>query len=91
MNGDPNEAGDSSETGVFGARVSEEKKLQLSQGHGEFCDVVVVQLEDALILVFIVAIDLYDETDQVPKTLNHGDGRSVDADTENVFNVQNFQ
>jgi len=64
MNGNRKEAGDGRETGVFGARVSEQKKLQLSQGHSEFDDVVIVQLEDALaIVVSVVTEVLYIETD----------------------------
>ena len=92
MNGNWKEAGDCRETGVFGTRVSEDKRLQLSQGHSEFRDVVVVQLEDAFTpVVSVVAVDAYAEADQVPKTLNRGDERSPDVDTEDVFDFQNFQ
>ena len=72
--------------------MSEGKRFQLSQGHSEFGDVVVVQLEDALTpVVFVVAEDLYPETDQVPKMLNRGDERNPDIDTGDVFDVQNFE
>ena len=92
MNGNRKEAGDSRETGVFETRVSEEKRLQLSQGHNEFSDVTVVQLEDALApLALVVAVDAYMEADQVPKTLNRGDERSPDVDTGDVLDFQNFQ
>ena len=92
VNGNWKEAGNSRETGVFETRVSEEKRLQLSQGHSEFGDVVVVQLEDALaIVVFVTTGALYVETDQVPKKLNRGDGRRIDVDAENFFDVQDFQ
>ena len=74
MNRDWKKAGDSRETGVFETRVSEDKGLQLSQGRSEFRDVVVVQLEDAFTpVVFVVAVDIYAETDQIPKTLDRGD------------------
>ena len=69
------EAGDGRETGVFGTRASEEKRLQLSQGHSEFGDIVVVQLEVALatVVVFVSTGVICIEMDQVPKTLNRGD------------------
>jgi len=35
MDGNRKEAGDGRETGVFGARVSEDKRFQLGQGHSE--------------------------------------------------------
>jgi len=93
MNGNRKEAGDSRETGVFGTRVSEEKRLQLGQGHSEFGDVVVVQLRDAFatVVFVLVAAAPHVEVDQVPKTLNRGDGRRIDADTDNFFDVQDFQ
>ena len=92
MNGNQKEAGNSRETAIFEARASEEKRLQLSQGHGEFGDVIVIQLEDALApAAYVVTVDLYAELDQVPKTLDRGDKRSINADTENVFDVQDFE
>ena len=92
MNRNRKEAGDGSETGVFETRASEEKKLQSSQGYSKFCDVVVVQIEGAFTpVVFAGAVDIYVETDQVPKTLDRGDERSPGIDTGDVVNVQNFQ
>jgi len=92
MIGNRKEAGDGRETGVFGTRVSEVKILRLSQGHSEFRNVVIVQLEDALtLLVFVGAVDIYVEIDQVPKTLNRGDGRRIDVETGHVPDVQNCQ
>ena len=92
MNGNRKEAGDSRKAGVFKTRVPEKKRLQLSQGHSEFGDVVVVQLEDALAPVaFVMTVDIYFEVDQVPETLNRGEERSIDVDTGVVFDDQNFQ
>jgi len=93
MNGNRKEAGDSREAGVFETRVSEEKRLQLSQGHSEFGDLVVVQLEDALAAVVFVAVAAapHVKIDQVPKKLNRGDERRIEADTEIFFDVQDFQ
>jgi len=51
MNGNREEAGDGRETGVFGTRESEDKRLQLSQDRSEFCDVVIFQREAALAIV----------------------------------------
>ena len=91
MNGNWKEAGNGRETGVFGTRASEEKRLQLSQGHSEFGDVV-VQLEDALAsTISVAAAALHVEMSQVPKILNRRDGRSTDVDTGDVLDVQNFQ
>jgi len=69
MNGNWKEAGDGRETGVFETRVSEEKRLQLGQGHGEFGDVVVVHLEDAFatVVLAVVAEAPPVEVDQIPK------------------------
>ena len=92
MNGKRKEAGDGRETGVFGTRVSQDKRLQLSQGHSEFGDVVVVQLEVALTVVVFAATEvLYIDTDQVPKTSKRGDERRIDVDTGHVFDSQDFQ
>jgi len=92
MNRNRKEAGDSRKTGVFGTRASEDKRLQLSQGHSELSDVVVVQLEDAFTpLVLTGAEVIYVEIDQIPKTLNRGDERRIDVDTEHVLDTQNFQ
>ena len=92
MNRDWKEAGDGRETGVLGTCASEEKKIQLGQGHSELCDVVVVQLEDAFTpVVFAGAMDIYVEIDQVSKILNRRDERGVDGDTGNVLDVQDFQ
>jgi len=92
MNGNRKEAGNGRETGVLGTRASEEKRLQLSQGHSEFGNVVVVQLEDALVpAISAAAIALHFEMDQALKILNRRDGRSTDFDAGDVFNVQNFQ
>jgi len=41
------EASNSCGVGIIETRVSEDKNLQLGQGHNELGDVVVVQLEEA--------------------------------------------
>ena len=44
----------------------------MSQGHSKLGDVVVVQLEDpSALVVFIVAVDLCTEVDQVPESGRH--------------------
>ena len=64
----------------------------MSQGHSKLGDVVVAQLKYASAhIISVVAADLYVEIDQVPETLNWGDERSVDVDTQVVFDVQDFQ
>ena len=73
-------------------RVSEDKRFHLIQGHSEFCDVDVFQLEDSLTPLVLVGVeDIYSEIDQVPKTLNRGDGRRIDVDAGHVFDSQKFQ
>ena len=73
IGGNRKEAGDSRGTGIFEPGVPKEKRLQLSQGLSKLGDVV-VQLEDPLALVvFVVAVDLYTEIDQVPETPSQGD------------------
>ena len=92
VGGNRKEAGDSRETGVFGTRASEDKRFHLIQGHSEFYDVDVFQLEDSLTPLVLVGVeDLYSEIDQVSKTLNRGDRRRIDVETGHVLDVQNCQ
>lgn len=85
INGDRKEAGDSREASVFKTCVSEEKRLQLSQGHSEFGDVV-IHVEDAFAPVVCIMI----KAGQVPKTSNRGE-RSINVDAGEVFDLQNLQ
>ena len=61
IGGNRKEAGDSRGTGVFEPGVPKEKRLQLSQGRSK------------LGAVFVVAVDLCTEVDQVPETPSRGD------------------
>ena len=73
-------------------RVSEDKRFHLIQGHSEFCDVDVFQLEDSSTPLVLVGVeDIYSEIDQVSKTLNRGDRRRIDVETGHVLDVQNCQ
>ena len=90
MNGNWKEASDRRVTGVPVTRVSEEKRLQSRQRHCELENAVIVHFEDTLLVDFVVAVDIYVQISEVPKSLNYGGEGDADDRIGEVSNVQGF-
>ena len=86
-NGYRKEASDRCGTGIFVTWVSEEKRIQSRQGHGEFGNVVIVQFEGTLT---VATVDHYVQVGEVPKCLDHGGEGDIDDGIRKVSNVQGF-